>query len=84
MRIFSVLATVDKLNLYSTCSLCTGMEHYIIKDPKKATFALMCVYASDPSLHLSKKLRTVFPSRRYGSLVTPSTSATVLYKSSIY
>ncbi len=35
-------------------------------------------------LHLSKKLRTVFPSRSVGSLVTPSTSAMVLYRSSMY
>lgn len=39
---------------------------------------------TDYNLHLSKKLRTVFPSSKVGSLVTPSTSATVLYKSSMY
>lgn len=50
VRIFSVLATVDKLNLYSTCSLRTGMEHEIIKDQKekrkKGDICIrVCVYA---------------------------------------
>lgn len=90
LRIFSVLATMDKLNLYSTCSLRTAME--IVSLESRTARQYFTFYSSQMQtsartnliLHLSKKLRTVFPSRRYGSLVTPSTSATVLYRSSMY
>lgn len=51
---------------------------------KGLIFFLKSHACTNSVLHLSKKLRTVFPSRRYGSLVTPSTSATVLYRSSMY
>lgn len=57
----------------------TVQQHLISYSSQEQTGA-----CTSPILHLSKKLRTVFPSRRYGSLVTPSTSATVLYKSSMY
>lgn len=56
-----------------------AQQHFISYSSQEQTRA-----STSPILHLSKKLRTVFPSRRYGSLVTPSTSATVLYKSSMY
>lgn len=60
----------------------------IIREQKNTTChflqKLQATLRTDVILRLSKKLRTVFPSRRYGSLVTPSTSATVLYRSSMY